>query len=299
MGWHEGGRFHGIFTLEAGLFGYYGGMSSDLTRNSDFISVWDEDLPRTSARAKQEQALFKDVLDNIAAPETAPLLPDKGHKPFLFQAEDADRLEVRHQLAANDQLLYAARTGNHSRLMHALDMPSYINARDGRGNTALHLAAERGDLEAIVTLLEAGADVDAPNWAGQTPLHVVRGVLPAKALLMAGADPYLLDKSDQTIVDTRYPFVPEQNRVIERTPVLTAYLTRVFNQEEPQPTVEAFNNEARAKGIAYHPHKRAAALEVLAAASYPFDRPHRSVRASVHQGRAAPDISLNNAPERP
>ena len=39
------------------------------------------------------------------------------------------------------------------------------------GTTCLHLAARRGDQEIALTLLKAGADVDAPNDAGCTALH--------------------------------------------------------------------------------------------------------------------------------
>ncbi|MEM1598787.1 MAG: ankyrin repeat domain-containing protein [Pyrobaculum sp.] len=47
-----------------------------------------------------------------------------------------------------------------------------VNARDGRGQTPLHKAAESGNLDAVVLLIKLGAEVDAEDDAGKTPLCV-------------------------------------------------------------------------------------------------------------------------------
>ena len=68
-----------------------------------------------------------------------------------------------------------------------------VNAARGDGITALHLAAERGDIEAVQALLDAGADVGAGTRIGSyTPLHLAArgGHGDVVALLLeAGADP--------------------------------------------------------------------------------------------------------------
>jgi hypothetical protein len=46
-----------------------------------------------------------------------------------------------------------------------------VTAVDGDGNTPLHDAAEGGYLDFCTLLIKAGADVDAQNHAGETPLH--------------------------------------------------------------------------------------------------------------------------------
>ncbi|XP_078577354.1 nuclear factor NF-kappa-B p105 subunit-like [Branchiostoma floridae x Branchiostoma japonicum] len=71
-----------------------------------------------------------------------------------------------------------------------------VNVPDGKsGRTALHHAVENENLAITgYLILEAGADVDAQNFDGNSPLHVAsgRGMLGMAALLMAaGADPGL------------------------------------------------------------------------------------------------------------
>jgi ankyrin repeat protein len=50
-----------------------------------------------------------------------------------------------------------------------------INARDHEGNTALHHAAARGDVEMILYLVSKGADVKAVNREGQTTVDMANG----------------------------------------------------------------------------------------------------------------------------
>jgi ankyrin repeat protein len=50
-----------------------------------------------------------------------------------------------------------------------------VNARDHEGNTALHNAAARGDVEMILYLVSKGADVKAVNREGQTTADMANG----------------------------------------------------------------------------------------------------------------------------
>lgn len=62
------------------------------------------------------------------------------------------------------------------------------------GATSLHLAARGGDKAIVRFLLDAGADPNALNYDGMTPLFFVANSDVCKLLLEAGADPLVLDE---------------------------------------------------------------------------------------------------------
>jgi ankyrin repeat protein len=77
-----------------------------------------------------------------------------------------------------------------------------VNARERvKGCSALHVAARRGNLVVAQALLECGADIEARDKYGDTPLH--RAVKCRQAemvayLLASGADAQAKSKSGQT-----------------------------------------------------------------------------------------------------
>jgi ankyrin repeat protein len=75
--------------------------------------------------------------------------------------------------AANSPVADAARRGDLDAVKSLLQDGADVNAPLGDGMTALHWAAERGDLPLTTTLLYAGANVAAVTRVGQyTPLHI-------------------------------------------------------------------------------------------------------------------------------
>ena len=90
----------------------------------------------------------------------------------------------------------AAERGDVAALRRELDDGVSPNALSGRGRTPLHYLCSRGDnpearVDCLHVLLEAGANVNAPNVHQNTPLHLaaVRGYANVvAALLEAGAD---------------------------------------------------------------------------------------------------------------
>ena len=79
-----------------------------------------------------------------------------------------------------------------------------VNARDGEGATPLQLAANLGFIEGVAELVAYKADVDQANDAGETPLVTAlhRHDIPMMRLLLkAGADPDRADNSGRTARD--------------------------------------------------------------------------------------------------
>lgn len=78
-----------------------------------------------------------------------------------------------------------------------------VNAKDGKGETALHQAAETDDLDILSALIDAGAEVDAKSEFDVTPLHTAVSVInPQKdvvrILIEKGADPNAMSKKGKT-----------------------------------------------------------------------------------------------------
>ena len=94
--------------------------------------------------------------------------------------------------AAAEPLLEAAKNGDVATVRSLLQGGADPNTAGGDGVSALHLAAEHGNLEIVQLLLRAGAAVDAKTRIGAyTPLHLASGAAQepvVSALLQAGAD---------------------------------------------------------------------------------------------------------------
>ena len=86
----------------------------------------------------------------------------------------------------------AARAGDRDAVKSLLKDGADVNAPQGDGMTALHWAAERGDLELTNILIYGGANVGAVTRIGQyTPLHIAArtgNAAVVKALVAAKAD---------------------------------------------------------------------------------------------------------------
>ena len=88
----------------------------------------------------------------------------------------------------------------------------FPDARDGKGRTALHIAAAKNKYpEVITTLCNNGYDVNAQDGAGNTPLHKAAAKTKnpkiVKLLLVRGANPWLRNGKGQLPRD-----LAEQNK---------------------------------------------------------------------------------------
>jgi ankyrin repeat protein len=79
-----------------------------------------------------------------------------------------------------------------------------VNARDGQGRTPLQVATNLGWRDGVAMLLERRANTEVANDAGETPLIAAvhrRDVEMTKLLLQAGADPDRNDNSGRSARD--------------------------------------------------------------------------------------------------
>ena len=89
-------------------------------------------------------------------------------------------------------MLEFAKTGNVAGIRTLLAAGADVDAADASGFTPLHVAAAQGHADAVKALLAAGADIEAVTDKGHTPLHAaawVGQVDVVAALLAAGAYP--------------------------------------------------------------------------------------------------------------
>ncbi|VDK85546.1 unnamed protein product [Litomosoides sigmodontis] len=77
-----------------------------------------------------------------------------------------------------------------------VDNPELLEEKNENQLTALHWASDRGKLELVKFLVDAGADVNIQDYGGQTPLHYAASCSHRSVvdfLLKKGADPAVAD----------------------------------------------------------------------------------------------------------
>jgi ankyrin repeat protein len=114
---------------------------------------------------------------------------DAGEAGTLANAAPPVTAE-RRSLDPAAQLRRAAEIGDIAKLQMLLEQQPVIEARDGDGRTALLLAAQHGQSVAVDVLLAHGADPNAADAHGATPLQAALAAHEpaiAAALRRAGA----------------------------------------------------------------------------------------------------------------
>jgi len=75
---------------------------------------------------------------------------------------------------ATKDLFEAVRKNRESDIRKALEAGADINAKDGDGNTILHVAAGEGLPGIVIGLVGRGADINIRNNAGETAIDVAK-----------------------------------------------------------------------------------------------------------------------------
>ncbi|MEZ5465266.1 MAG: ankyrin repeat domain-containing protein [Lysobacteraceae bacterium] len=145
--------------------------------------------PTMDLREALRQARVEEALVLIQAGDAASNAPLPGQvdqrSPLMLAALLSDLRPLRELIAAGadvnanhgdlSALLVATRDSYHGRVeavMTLLANGADPRAADAEGNTPLHHAARSSDPGVAALLLDAGAEIDAPNRGGLTPLGV-------------------------------------------------------------------------------------------------------------------------------
>merc|ERR1712212_1413120 len=74
-----------------------------------------------------------------------------------------------------------------------------MDAKDKKGKTALHVAAEKGDIPVMELLMDSGADIEIGDNLGETPIfHVKKQSGALRLLIKNGAKINAKNKNGQT-----------------------------------------------------------------------------------------------------
>lgn len=128
-----------------------------------------------------------------------------GSDAMVKELIDAKANVLTTNLLGETVLTYAARTGNAKMGQILLETGLSPDRANNEGETPLMAAAQQGRTDFVKLLLENGADVNRKDNQGRTPLilaakYTDNGEV-AKALVSAGADAKVLDKSGRTASD--------------------------------------------------------------------------------------------------
>jgi len=107
--------------------------------------------------------------------------------------------EIRY--LARVRLHLAAKDGAISRVKHLIAEGADINARDNQGRTPLYEAILGGNVNTVKLLTWHGADINARDNQGRTPLHLASGrnhQAVTELLIDQGADVNATDKDGDT-----------------------------------------------------------------------------------------------------
>jgi ankyrin repeat protein len=104
----------------------------------------------------------------------------------------------------NEDLLGAATTGDAAKVKQAIAKGADVNATDERGWTPLILASRIGGVDAVKFLIEKGAKVNVKDNAGMTPLMHASAFghsAAVKLLIERGADVSMKDNHGDTALE--------------------------------------------------------------------------------------------------
>ena len=126
--------------------------------------------------AKVMADILKDIKPEIIKKGEEELVKPKSVKEINFKLSKPEifmKKLMLTQAEKNEMLFEAVASEEKDAIQTALKIGANIEARDGKGNTPLMFASHLANLESIDTLIAAGADLRAKNYKNETVLHVI------------------------------------------------------------------------------------------------------------------------------
>lgn len=175
--------------------------------NPAFITMLLERGANLEARTKRGGTLLHVAASHNNVPVMTFLLKEKG-----FRVDCTDD-------GQGTPLFYALSFGHEEATRFLLEQGASVTYRSVRAVTPLHIAAAHGNLANITVLLARGAQADVATDQGVTPLHLTCSLAVAQALIAGGADVNARNKLGRTPIYTAI-LPTEQGR---QFPELVAY----------------------------------------------------------------------------
>lgn len=156
--------------------------------------------------------IVKLVINNGADPSKAPrIYDDNSEMSVLLKSHGVPSKDINaFDWMGWPPLPYVCRgdKGEHPEaVLRLLELGADINVQSSKGKTALHCAAKAGFLKVINVLIENGANIDATDNNGETPLYeAIRSTIKNRekqraaleALLIKGANPNVKNRRGLT-----------------------------------------------------------------------------------------------------
>lgn len=168
-------------------------LSSNLTRR-----VADRSTPSRGARSSVQLCVSQGHLEAVLALLEGGASPDGRRARSTAPSHPHDRTATANPASrgspSSSPSSFFSSSSDESDFSDS-DISDYPGEWEG-DLTPLHLASEAGQLEVMAALVTAGADVDAGDEIGNTPLHVARDARTLEFLLEHGANPNLVAYSE-------------------------------------------------------------------------------------------------------
>jgi hypothetical protein len=166
------------------------------------------------------------------------LIKTEKKKSIRFPSKRSSLFSLPFQTMSAENIWIAASDGDFARVKHFLAEGANVNAQDELGYSPIHAAVSYGHTEVIQYLLSVGANANLTDEDGDTPLHACEVPAVATILLDAGADLESKNKEGKTPIEVAH----EEEREV----MVSFFATKVAGKMLPAGTEFTVSYEEQA-----------------------------------------------------